>query len=425
MLEHGGAGKTDRRFRVRPLGPDQARAVLCRRSPGSEELLLFRGPGIFSLRLGASSTVSGSEGRQKTERGSRCRNIGENVADRTETLFEGIRPLEPAHYLYLGAPGSRGTECRRYYDLDPSREIVYRNDDEYAAHFLTLFKEAVRCRLRSPKGVASDLSGGLDSSSIVCMAEKLRNDGEARVPGFETFSVRFEDGPAAEGQYVADVLRKYPHRHTDVAPGVASADELIRQVSHYLDMPDYPNGVCADYTPLLGQRDDLRARLTGLGGDEWFGGTYLIYADLIRQLRLSTLFERLRIDRNPPGGFAPFPGYGRVLVHYGLWRRPNPSSPRSSDGCVPQSCRRQWRPRSPQRRSYWNGCPRGVPCLDAAALPSRRCTNATRPICSRMRSRVMRAGTRIFGWKGAIRSSIAASWSLPSRYPTSSDTGAP
>ena len=235
---------------------------------------------------------------------------------RAQTLFAGIRRLEPAHYLRIG---SRGMESGRYYDLDPAREIVYRDDDEYAAHFLTLFKEAVRCRLRSPKGVAADLSGGVDSSSIVCTAQKLRHDGEAQVSAFESFSVRFEDGPAAEGQYVDEVLRKYPHRHTDVTPGTVPLSELIRQTCHYQDLPNFPNQACADYTPLLGQRFDLRAQLTGLGGDEWLGGTPFMYADLVRQLRIGSVLERLRIDRNPPGGFAPFPGYGHVLAHYGLW----------------------------------------------------------------------------------------------------------
>jgi len=296
------------------------RTLFCAGDPlGVKGFYYFEGPGFFLCASELHQLFQDPRVAKRPNEAAVAEILVRTSVDRGETLFEGIRRLEPAHYLQIESLGSRGAQCRRYYDLDPSREIVYRNDDEYAAHFLTLVKEAVRCRLRSPKGVASDLSGGVDSSSIVCLAEKLSHDGEARVPAFESFSVRFADGPAAEGQYVEEVLRKYPHRHTDVAPGVAPADELVRQVAHYLDMPDYPNLVCADYTPLLGPRDDLRARLTGLGGDEWLGGTYLMYADLIRQFRIGAVFERLRIDRNPPGGFAPFPGYGHVLVHCGLW----------------------------------------------------------------------------------------------------------
>jgi asparagine synthase (glutamine-hydrolysing) len=296
------------------------RALFCAGDPlGVKSLYYFEGPGFFLCASELHQLFQDPRVVKRPNEAAIAEILVSMSLDRRETLFEGIRRLAPAHYLHIETRGSRGAQCHRYYDLDPSREIVYRDDDEYAAHFLTLLREAVRCRLRSPKGVASDLSGGVDSSSIVCLAEKLRHDGAAQVPAFESFSVRFEDGPAAEGQYVEEVLRKYPHRHTDVPPGIAPAGELIRQAAHYLDLPDYPNLVCADYSPLLGRRDDLGVRLTGLGGDEWLGGTFLVYADLIRQLRVGAVFERLRIDRNPPGGFAPFPGFGYVLVHYGLW----------------------------------------------------------------------------------------------------------
>jgi asparagine synthase (glutamine-hydrolysing) len=212
----------------------------------------------------------------------------------------------------------RGVECRRYYDLDASREITYRSDDEYSDHFLSLFKQVMRCHLRSNKGVESDLSGGLDSSSIVCLTEQLRHNGEVQLPSFETFSVPFAPGPAAETEYIEEVLHKYPHRHTYLPPGMAPLGQLIAQVAHYLDFPDFPNSGCTDYTPILGNRNDLRVRLTGLGGDEWFSGTYFVYADLVRQLRMMALLRRLRIDRNPPVGFAPFPGYARTLWRYGV-----------------------------------------------------------------------------------------------------------
>jgi len=297
---------------------DQTKRMLfCAGDPlGVKSFYYFEGPGFFLCASELHQLFQDPRVGKKPNEAAVAEVLVRMSMDRTETLFEGIRRFEPAHCLQVG---SRGTECRRYYDLDPSREIIYRNDDEYAAHFLSLFKETVRCRLRSSKGVAADLSGGLDSSSIVCLAEGLIRDGEARVSAFETFSVRFENEAAAESQYVDEVLRQYPHRHTDVPPGNAPLGELIRQVSHYQDLPEYPNEACADYTPLLGQRDDLRARLTGAGGDEWLGGSALMYADLIRRFRIGSVLERLRIDRNPRGGFAPFPGYGPVLVRYGLW----------------------------------------------------------------------------------------------------------
>jgi asparagine synthase (glutamine-hydrolysing) len=296
---------------------DQAkRALFCARDPlGARSFYYFEGPGFFLCASELHQLFQDPRVAKRPNEAAVADILVRTPVDREETLFEGIRRLEPSHYLRIG---SRGTECRRYYDLDASREIVYRDDNEYAAHFLTLLKEAVRCRLRSAKGVASDLSGGLDSSSIVCLTEKLLRDGEVRLPNFETFTVRFDSGPAAETQYVEEVLHRYPHRHTYLPPGMAPLGQLVAQVAHYLDLPDYPNSACADYTPLLGSRDDLRVRLSGLGGDEWLGSTYFAYADLLLQLRIIALLRKLRSDRDPPAGFAPFPGYAKTLARYGV-----------------------------------------------------------------------------------------------------------
>lgn len=292
------------------------RTLFCARDPlGVKSFYYFNGPGFFLCASELHQLFQDRRAARRPNEPAIADMLVRLPVDREETLFEGIRRLEPAHYLNVSA---RGVECRRYYDPHPSREIIYRSDDEYSDHFFSLFKEAVRCRLRSNKGVASDLSGGIDSSSIVCLTEKLRHDGEVQLQSFESFSVRFDTGPGAETEYVEEVLHKYPHRHTYLPPGVAPLTELIRQVAHYLDLPEYPNTALSDYTPLLGKRDDLRVRLTGAGGDEWLCGTYLVYADLLRHLRIPALLRKLRRDRNPPAGYAPFPGYVKGLVRYGI-----------------------------------------------------------------------------------------------------------
>ncbi len=290
--------------------------LFCARDPlGVKSFYYFNGPGFFLCASELHQLFQEPRVVRRPNEPAIAEMLVRLPVDREETLFEGIRRLEPAHYLKVSA---RGVERRRYYDLDASREITYRSDDEYSDHFLQLFKEVMRCQLRSNKGVASDLSGGLDSGSIVCVTEQLRRDGEVQLPNFETFTVRFDTGPAAEAEYVEEVLHKYPHRHTYLPPGMAPLSQLIAQVAHYLDLPDFPNSACADYTPLLGNRNDLRVRLTGLGGDEWFGSTYAAYADLLKQFRIVALWRRLRIDRNQPAGFPPFPGYAKALVWSGV-----------------------------------------------------------------------------------------------------------
>ena len=156
------------------------RTLFCARDPlGVKGFYYFEGPGFFLCASELHQLFQDPRVPRRPNEAAIAYLLVRVPVDREETLFEGIRRLEPAHYLSVSA---RGVECHRYYDLDAAREIVYSSADEYSEHFLSLFKEALRGRLRSNKGVASDLSGGLDSSSIVCLAEHLRSNGEVLLP---------------------------------------------------------------------------------------------------------------------------------------------------------------------------------------------------------------------------------------------------
>ncbi len=93
-----------------------------------------------------------------------------SMADRTSTTFEQIERLAPAHSAVVSR--SR-IDLRCYWRLEAQREIVLASDQAYAQAFHDIFTEAVRCRLRSALPIAAQLSGGLDSSSVTCVARKL------------------------------------------------------------------------------------------------------------------------------------------------------------------------------------------------------------------------------------------------------------
>ncbi|HEY9875190.1 MAG TPA: lasso peptide isopeptide bond-forming cyclase, partial [Candidatus Obscuribacterales bacterium] len=90
--------------------------------------------------------------------------------DTAITFYKEIFRLPPAHRLTVS---HEGITLQSYWSLDPSRELRLGSDEEYASAFRKLFTEAVRCRLRSAFPVGSMLSGGLDSSSITCVARQL------------------------------------------------------------------------------------------------------------------------------------------------------------------------------------------------------------------------------------------------------------
>jgi asparagine synthase (glutamine-hydrolysing) len=225
--------------------------------------------------------------------------VGEYLAVRTysaePTLYRSIHQLLPAHLLIVCRDR---LVTRRYYDLDPACEIRHRNDDEYANHFLSIFKEAVRCRMRAVGPVASDLSGGLDSSSIVSIASILQEHGEARCDGFESFSQVYPGFSCDESDYIKAVAAKCGVALNLELSTPASEVDLAAQVHKFRDFPNYPNLTSGFGFRRLERRKGARVSITGEGGDEWFSGSIDDNADLLRSLRISALLRQLRVDAN-------------------------------------------------------------------------------------------------------------------------------
>lgn len=121
--------------------------------------------------------------------------------DRASTFYQDILRL-PAAHAFVVSKG--GTHLRPYWSLDSAREVHYDTDEEYERIFRAIFTEAVRCRLRSAFPVGSELSGGLDSSSVTCVARDILRKGDAPRCGstpslpLHTFSVLFDDVPQCD-----------------------------------------------------------------------------------------------------------------------------------------------------------------------------------------------------------------------------------
>jgi asparagine synthase (glutamine-hydrolysing) len=91
-------------------------------------------------------------------------------SERERTFYRNVRRLPAAHWLEVDA---NRLQTGLYWEADPEREIHFSTDDQYVEGFRELFLQAVGCRLRSAFPVGSALSGGLDSTSIVCAARRL------------------------------------------------------------------------------------------------------------------------------------------------------------------------------------------------------------------------------------------------------------
>jgi asparagine synthase (glutamine-hydrolysing) len=86
------------------------------------------------------------------------------------TPYKGIYSVPPGHAVCVSADQ---TSIRRFWELPIGDVIRYRSERRYEEQLRALFREAVAARLQTEAPVLAELSGGLDSSSVVCMANHL------------------------------------------------------------------------------------------------------------------------------------------------------------------------------------------------------------------------------------------------------------
>src|SRR5208337_2935747 len=177
--------------------------------------------------------------------------------------------------------------------------IRYRSDGDYEEHFRTVFAESVRRRLRSDVPVMAELSGGMDSSSIVCMADSLLARGLADTPRLDTLSFFDEDEPNwNERPYFEKVEEKrgVTGCHIEV-----SAQEQVIFESHGFTVSPGVNLCPSQRTKAVAElliSHGSRIVLSGTGGDEVLGGVPTPVpelSDLLAEARFRTLFHQLKI----------------------------------------------------------------------------------------------------------------------------------
>jgi asparagine synthase (glutamine-hydrolysing) len=228
-----------------------------------------------------------------------------------ETLWEGILRLPASHLMWVR---SSGIEKRRYWDFDLSKEVRYKTDEAYASHFLNLFREAVRCRLRGCGPIGSYLSGGLDSSSVSVIASELLRE-QGRTEPFDTFSLVFPGMSCDESEYIQETVKHAglrSHRFHSVSPCM---DYYHQQARRYQDFPGWPNGGAMSTSLHEGLRQaGTRVVLTGWGGNECVEGSWSHnITELAREGQLVELIRAAKAEA--PMAETP---WWRLVLDYGV-----------------------------------------------------------------------------------------------------------
>ena len=214
----------------------------------------------------------------------------------------GIHSVPPSSFVLLRA--ERHT-VNKYWDFDPEKKIRYRSDAEYEEHFRTVFAKAVQRKLRSDRPVLAELSGGRDSSSIVCMADTVIARGAAETPRLDTISYYDDSEPNwNERPYFTKVEEKRGRTGWHINVGAQDPEEKPESglppespCDRFVQTPGY-NGQPSPQVRMCLTSQGSRVMLSGIGGDEVMGGVPTPtpeFEDLLARAKFGALAHQLKV----------------------------------------------------------------------------------------------------------------------------------
>lgn len=241
-----------------------------------------------------------------------------------DTPYKGVFAVEPGTYLVVNNASIRRT---RYWKPDPKFRIRYKSDSDYEEHFRYIFAQSVRNRLRTNGVVCAELSGGLDSSSIVCVANELIKKGEVPASRLVTISCRYDESLSAdEFLFIDSIENKIGQK------GIHIWESDLRMFSQLLD---HPLGALPNIMAIFGKRHELIASamkacgakilLRGTGGDHLMLSQVRYPPDLADCLARCNLFALhrniLEWARVLPLAYAEFVLRGAIAPLIPRWVR--------------------------------------------------------------------------------------------------------
>lgn len=246
------------------------------------------------------------------------------LPDPDRTVWRGIRQVPPGHLLRVDAAGE---SLRPWWPAGPIDELRLGDDAEYEERFLALLTEAVRCRLDAEGPVFVQLSGGVDSSSLACVADGLLRRRDGRRNGLQTASFVFDEAATSDERrfirLVEDRIDRLGHHLSEVdLPFLAEGAADV-------EMPNRLTSFWARQNALAtaARRAGSRVMLSGVGGDDLCWSEVPVASHLVehlvrgRPLRLLRELRDLRRELDAPIGRVVWEGVLEPLLPAGVQAR--------------------------------------------------------------------------------------------------------
>lgn len=209
-----------------------------------------------------------------------------------KTLFKGIKKLLPGYCLQIDLNDGLKMDLFQYWDLKFKYD-TYHTEDYFVDKLLFLIQDAVKIRLRSDVPLGSHLSGGLDSSTVACIASDLLGGG-----GLKTFTGGFNEGKEYNETEYAKLVSKFAN--TEYHETMLNAEDFqnsIEDLIYYLDEPGAGPGVFPQYFVSKLASQHVKVVLGGQGGDEIFMGYARYLVAYLEECIKGSIYETAEKDK--------------------------------------------------------------------------------------------------------------------------------
>lgn len=195
----------------------------------------------------------------------------DNPSKPGETFFENIHKLPPATCLKYSVLKNE-LALEKYWDIDPEKQDKHITESDALEKFNQLLTTSVKRRLRSDVAIGTSLSGGLDSSSIIAIA-----NGFTKSP-LTAFTAEFPQFEKDELIYAKQVAEQFKLQHFITA---ISGDDLVndwQKLCYHQEAPFGSASVYAQYKVYeLAKQQGIKVLLDGQGADETLAGYHKYY----------------------------------------------------------------------------------------------------------------------------------------------------
>jgi asparagine synthase (glutamine-hydrolysing) len=188
---------------------------------------------------------------------------------RPATMFEGISRLAEGSCIRFDVRSSLPARPLRFWDVRfaPEPVTLERATDQLDA----LLRRTVQAQLMADVPLGVQLSGGVDSSLVVAMMERLRRERGELAP-LKTFSVGFDVAEFSELHHARKVAQRYATEHHEIKVSFSDFAEELPMVAWLYDEPlGEPPGI-PTYFMCREAKRHVSVMLCGEGADEVFGG---------------------------------------------------------------------------------------------------------------------------------------------------------